>query len=224
MNFRTTITLVFLILLMVNSSCQNDVKAFKNSTIANEPSLKINSRILISTSKDPNYNDFIAYNYESKIAGKEVRIHKLVAKENDTLEIINGVLYLNKKNIDEGKNLMHFYKIPNSDYLDIKRKENISEHFYAFSSGKDSVKALLEDIIAEKYNWKSERQIQKKGITDESIKKIYGQNWNEDNFGPLIIPKAKIFVIGDNRHNSEDSRYIGLIDISQIFGVIIEHE
>lgn len=50
---------------------------------------------------------------------------------------------------------------------------------------------------------------------------MYSKDWNEDNFGPLIIPKDKVFAIGENRHNSEDSRYIGLIDISNIVGVVI---
>jgi signal peptidase I len=224
MTLRIALLLISSIFLMTNSSCQNDVKAFKNSSIANEPTLKINSKILISTLKNPSNNDFVAYNYEDKILGKDLRIHKLVAKENDILEIIDGVVFVNKINVDKGKNLIHFYKIPTSDYLNIKRIENISDQFYAFPSGKDSVNALLEHIIAKKYNWESAKLIKKSGIADNTIKKMYGKNWNEDNFGPLLIPKSKIFVIGENRHNSEDSRYIGLIDISQIFGVVIEKE
>lgn len=221
MTLKTIITIISSFLLITNSSCQNDIKAFKNTTIANEPTLRLNSGMIISKSKIPNHNDFIVYNYKSEINGDEIRIHKLVAKENDTLTIVDGVVYINKKNIDEGKNFIHFYKIPKLDYLNIKKRENISDEFYAFPVGKDSVNAMLEDNLAEKYNWKAGRQIRKSGIADNSIKKIYGKDWNEDNFGPLIIPKNKVFVIGENRHNSEDSRYIGLIDVSQILGVVI---
>lgn len=35
---------------------------------------------------------------------------------------------------------------------------------------------------------------------------------------PLIVKKDKVFVLGDNRQNSHDSRHIGLIDIDRIKG------
>lgn len=37
-------------------------------------------------------------------------------------------------------------------------------------------------------------------------------------FGPVTIPEGKYFMMGDNRDNSEDSRYFGFIDRSQIIG------
>jgi len=39
-----------------------------------------------------------------------------------------------------------------------------------------------------------------------------------DNWGPLVVPPHKYFALGDNRDNSEDSRYWGFVDPSAIRG------
>ncbi len=39
-----------------------------------------------------------------------------------------------------------------------------------------------------------------------------------DNWGPLVVPPDSFFVLGDNRDDSEDSRYLGFIPRSAIRG------
>lgn len=39
-----------------------------------------------------------------------------------------------------------------------------------------------------------------------------------DDWGPLIVPPEKIFVLGDNRHNSMDSRFYGFISTDSVNG------
>jgi len=39
-----------------------------------------------------------------------------------------------------------------------------------------------------------------------------------DNWGPLVVPAGRYFMLGDNRDNSEDSRYWGFVPRHQIRG------
>ncbi len=45
-----------------------------------------------------------------------------------------------------------------------------------------------------------------------------GYRPSRDNWGPLVVPSQSYFMLGDNRDNSEDSRYWGFVDRTAIRG------
>jgi signal peptidase I len=39
-----------------------------------------------------------------------------------------------------------------------------------------------------------------------------------ENFGPIVVPNHALFVLGDNRDNSQDSRFWGYVDLNAVLG------
>jgi signal peptidase I len=52
--------------------------------------------------------------------------------------------------------------------------------------------------------------------TDESA--LSGEVQKRDNFGPVTVPKGALFVLGDNRDRSLDSRFWGFVPLEDVRG------
>ncbi len=198
------------------------LKLYSNPSTANEPNLKLDSKMLVSNLVKPKIGDFVCFRFngEEWNLGTYIQVNRLCAKENDTLEIKNGVVYLNNSNFDEKLSLRHSYRVSLKTFEMLKKKGFVDENNFFGSANGDFFIVELKDDLAKKYDIQDNIITEEK--TNKSILKMFNNNWNKDNFGPLIIPKDKFFVLGDNRDNAMDSRYIGLIDRDEIVGVVVK--
>jgi signal peptidase I len=83
-----------------------------------------------------------------------------------------------------------------------------------------AVIGVSDEVLADK-GIAAKRYILPMGEADPEIQRVYKQPWNQDHFGPVKVPPGKYFLLGDNRHNAMDSRYIGFVDNSSFMGTLI---
>lgn len=187
---------------------------------ANVPGIKENSIVFVSKWANVETGDFVTYNNISKEFGHQVRLHRLVGKPGDTVELRSGELWVNGMNYDNTIELSHEYSLETEQFQELLKNGVISDEREGYEV-RGKLLVHLEDRIASLHGLANRVYIQPKKNVYNKVKDTYKESWNLDHFGPLIIPEGKYFVIGDNRHNSDDSRTSGLIDESDIIGPVV---
>ena len=109
--------------------------------------------------------------------------------------------------------------IPISD----PKKGDIVVFIYPEDRSKDFVKRVMAtggDIIEIR-----NKQIYLNGLPFRDAYGVYADSFvipgaiqPRDNFGPVTIPRGSIFVMGDNRDQSYDSRFWGFVDLKDVMG------
>ncbi|MGA2527293.1 MAG: signal peptidase I [Smithellaceae bacterium] len=102
-------------------------------------------------------------------------------------------------------------------------KGDIVVFIYPNDRSKDFIKRVI-GIAGDKIEIKNKRIF----INDKEYSDSYGVYSDNliypgviqprDNFGPVTVPQNSLFVMGDNRDESSDSRYWGFVDIKDVEG------
>jgi signal peptidase I len=58
-------------------------------------------------------------------------------------------------------------------------------------------------------------------INGHRVAQPYIEYWDPTSYGPVKVPPGDVFVLGDNRPDSEDSRYFGPVPVRNIRGQVI---
>lgn len=230
---RTYIILLIVGLLLVVvgtyfALTQDIARIYFINTAANEPSLPLGSKVMGTNIRTAKNGDFVVFKHLSDIGfygetmGKPeetVVIFRLIVSESDTLEITSGNLTVNKENPDINRSLKHLYKVHTDAVSKVENYLSPMDYQYGkWSYKNDSISIFLADTLGIKHGFR--RELAKRTEHSPLAEKHFNAFWNKDKFGPLIIPQGKIFVMGDNRDNAMDSRFIGLIDKEKVISVV----
>lgn len=188
------------------------------ATPSNYPTISPNSYFFTTNLRKPHRKDFVVFNVPNEAVPW---VFRLVAIAGDTVQIIQGELYVNRELVDASFQLAKQYLISKQDCEKIR-----------IATNEETWK--LTPFDAEKMLWTaSEQEFKTHNFTeakefiypgdfvDEAIRSKWKQDWNPDYFGPLVIPVNQNFVLGDNRHNALDSRYIGFISDDNIQCIVL---
>lgn len=210
---------------------------FSIPTPVNIPNINPGDKVLSSNLKEPKPYDFIIFTsiYSDSINGSfsgghekgSKYLYRLCGVWGDILEMRNGILYVNNKNFDSGLNLNNQYIITSTEFYSIDEDDMnagaASGGMYMISN--DTGLVTFDNVLIKKYQSKIKLVPFIMNGTANDCFKWYDKNpgWTADNFGPLKIPTGCYFVLGDNRHNALDSRYIGFVKKENIKGVVLNN-
>ena len=137
--------------------------------------------------------------------------HILVSKFSYGTHIPNEIPFLNIKLFDD---IVLFSKVPQRGDIIV------------FKFPKDEKRDFIKRVIGLPGDFLEVRR-QKVYINDKLYEDTHARHTDpasndslvpRDDFGPVLVPEEYVFVMGDNRENSQDSRYWGFLNVKKIRG------
>ena len=115
-------------------------------------------------------------------------IKRVIGVPEDTVEMRDKVLYINHKRV-------------NQDLLPVPKTEAVFKEIGDIESSASNINLYTEHLD-----------------TADHFIRIDKYNTRSENFGPITVPPESLFVMGDNRDFSGDSRYWGFVPMKNVKG------
>ncbi len=188
------------------------------------PAIKPGDFFFTSNLITPKQFDFIAYHRTDPMLGKMIVVHRVCGMPGDTIQIKDGNLYVNGQSADDSTNLNLAYLIPAKKTQEVIERFNLSGNNEPMQA--DSGKAIVylsrpQVATLTRLQIPFERCLLGKRYPAPEIEALFNHPWTIDDFGPVEVPANHYFVLGDNRYFAQDSRYVGFIEKSQLYGVVL---
>ena len=192
------------------------LEVYTVSTTSNKPGYQPGDLMIASNLTKPDNKKLIVFT-----RGTSIWIFRCIGKQGDVIEMKNAVVYLNGKVLDEPYTMKE-YNIPTKEILKMDKfiiKNNISAKEVYYGS---SIIALSDDQFKQLNKPFTQFSKSKDGRpADGFFPNFRDKGYNEDNLGPVTVPKDCYFVLGDNRHDAFDSRFFGFVKAENVISTVI---
>lgn len=223
--FTIVYIVVGLISIYVVLTLTGTIRLFSITTASSRPTLEVGDRIVASRFVSPDRYDLIVYTYYDSVMQEKVHhIFRLCGMPGDTVEIKSGTLFVNNKLPGKKFDICVPYAVAADAVEKINSLIELNEDDVEFPAGPDKAVVILSNAGCATLNENKigfDRWVVPAHQKNGYISKIYNHDWNEDNFGPIVVPANHYFVLGDNRNRAMDSRYTGMVPFSEFFGTVI---